>query len=66
MRKVELCKPICSPLLICTATPDFLDITYRKWIYAKYKMTTQKKYKREPKAATLDLYLSIDATFDPP
>jgi hypothetical protein len=66
MKKVKLCKPIRSPSLICTATPAFLESTDRKWLYAKYKMTTQKKYKRKPRAATLDQYLSSDATFDPP
>ncbi len=66
MKKVKLSNPICNPSLICTATPAFLDGTDRKWIYARYKMMTQKKYKREPRAAALDQYLSIVATFDPP
>jgi hypothetical protein len=66
MKKAKLCKPIFSPSPTCTATPTFLASTDRKWIYAKYKMKTQKKYKRELRAATLDQYLSIDATFDPP
>jgi hypothetical protein len=42
MKNVKGCKPICSPSLICTATPAFLYSTDRKWIYAKYTMTTQK------------------------
>jgi hypothetical protein len=63
---VQGCKPICSPSLICTATPAFLDSNDLKWTYAKYKMKTKKKYKREPRAATLDEYLPIDAIFDPP
>ncbi len=50
---------------ICTATPAFLCSTDRKWIYAKYTMQTQKKDKREPRAATLEQYLSMDAIFDP-
>jgi hypothetical protein len=66
MKKVKRCKPIGSPSLFCTGTPAFLDSTDWKWIYAKYKMMTHKKYKREPRAATLDQYLSIDASFDPP
>jgi hypothetical protein len=64
--KAKLCKPICSPTLICTITPDFLDSTDWRWIHAKYKITTQKKYKREPRAQKIDRYLSIDAIFDPP
>jgi ribonuclease PH len=62
---VKVCKPICRPSPICTATPAFLYSTDRKWIIAKYKMKTQKKEKREPRAATLDQYLSIDAILDP-
>jgi hypothetical protein len=64
MKKVKLCKPICSPSLICTATPAFPDSSDQKWIYAKYKMTHKKSTKESPE--TLDQYLSTDATFDLP
>jgi hypothetical protein len=50
---------------MCTATPAFLCSTDRKWIYAKCTMKTQKKDEREPRAATLDQYLSMDVIFDP-
>jgi hypothetical protein len=52
--------------LICTATPAFIDSTDWKRINAKFIMTTQKKHKKEPRAAILDQYLLIDATCDPP
>ncbi len=48
MKKVKLCKQICSLLLICTATPAFLDSTDQKWINAKYKITTKKSTKESP------------------
>jgi hypothetical protein len=41
VQKGEVLLIICRPSPICTATPAFLCSTDRKWIYAKYTMTTQ-------------------------